>query len=298
MQVLGKDGNLLLTGNLELSQPLLSLEPWQIPTNRIGQPLTSFTAVRGFASWFTNQSWATPLELSPQPDQAFVWSLGQMPLQTYLAVPVANSTNALAQLGQNLAADTNLQNQFMMPFTMNQTPQVITWPDVPFVHPEVEAVSGPSGDFLVADVIPTMAGSGLPPKLFDALNHDDLVFYHWEITSERLKALPQMTQLALLLTKHRQLDTNSIAGKWLGHIAPTLGDCVTEVSQTGPLELAFNRSAPAGLTAAELIALANWLEAPNFPGCDLSQSFPLPRHHHPTKKLPAPAVPAPIPAPH
>jgi len=33
--------------------------------------------------------------------------------------------------------------------------------------------------------------------------------------------------------------------------------------------LAFSRKAPGGLTALELFAFASWLEATNFPGCDL-----------------------------
>jgi hypothetical protein len=134
-----------------------------------------------------------------------------------------------------------------------------------------------------------------------------MVFYHWEITSSRLKALPQLTQLALMLTSDRQLDGNSAAGRWLNRIAPTPGDSVTKVTQTGPSELTLMRTAPDGLTAIELIALANWLQAPHFPACDLS----LPRRprqlmfHHPIKVLSAPAptpvrapAPPPAPAPH
>jgi hypothetical protein len=71
---------------------------------------------------------------------------------------------------------------------------------------------------------------------------------------------------------------------------------VTEVTQTGPEELSFDRKAPSGLNAVELIALANWLEAPNFPGCDLllppRRIIPM---HLPMKKLAAPPL---APAPH
>ncbi|MGH8022942.1 MAG: hypothetical protein ACRED1_05145 [Limisphaerales bacterium] len=88
--------------------------------------------------------------------------------------------------------------------------------------------------------------------------------------------------MALLLTKHRQLDANAAVGQWLKHIGPLLGNCVTEVTQTGPSELAFRRSGSAGLTAVELVALAEWLEAPNFPGCDMS----LPSRHSPLRHLP------------
>ncbi|MGH7950680.1 MAG: hypothetical protein ACREFE_02000, partial [Limisphaerales bacterium] len=87
--------------------------------------------------------------------------------------------------------------------------------------------------------------------------------------AERLKELPQLAQLTLMLTGHKQLDAKSAAAKWLNRIGPTLGNTVTEITRTAPDELTFTRKAPGGLTAIELLALANWLEAPNFPGCDL-----------------------------
>ena len=105
--------------------------------------------------------------------------------------------------------------------------------------------------------------------MFARLAQSNLVYYHWEITAERLKLLPQLSQLVLMVTRHRQLDAQSAAGKWLDRIGPTLGNAMTEVTQTAPDELSFTRKAPGGLTAVELTALANWLEAPNFPGCDL-----------------------------
>jgi hypothetical protein len=83
-----------------------------------------------------------------------------------------------------------------------------------------------------------------------------------------------------MLTQHRELDDGSAAGQWLNHIGPTLGASATEVTKTGPLELSFKRSAPAGLTAIELIALSEWLEAPNFPGCDLSATYTPGTHPH------------------
>ena len=111
----------------------------------------------------------------------------------------------------------------------------------------------------------------------------------------RLRCLPELTQFALLITRHKQLDANSAAAKWLDLIGPRLGSSTTEVIQTGPQQLSFARNAPAGLTALELIALANWLQAPNFPGCDLRLPPPFakpPLLHHPMKQLSSPA-PAP-----
>ena len=101
------------------------------------------------------------------------------------------------------------------------------------------------------------------------LNQTNLVYYHWEATTGRLKELPQLSQLLLVLSRHEQVNAESAAGKWLDRIEPALGNAVTEVTQTAPNELAFKRTAPGGLTAIELIAFADWLEAPQFPAFDL-----------------------------
>lgn len=293
MQVVGRGGKLLPSGTIELSQPLPALDPWQIPTDLLNGPFTSFTAIRGFRPWLERQPWAKPLEISPEPDQAFIWSVGQssagpagqFPNQTYIAAPVSNSVTALAQLGKNLSDDTNWEKHMIYVVPLVRTNNRIALENLPFfVAPEVRAVSVPSGDYLLADFFPDLPGSPPPEALLQAINRDNLVVYHWEITPKRLKDLPHLTQLALLMTQHRQLDQNSAADRWLTHIGPTLGDSVTEVTQTGPSELSFTRSARAGLTAIELIALAEWLEAPNFPGCDMTVPPPPVIPHHPHKK--------------
>lgn len=294
MQVNGLVGNLKVTGQLDLSQPLPPLEKWQIPTNLIHEPLSSFTAVRGFAPWLEKQPWASRLKLSPEPDQAFSWSQKNPPLQTFLAVPAPNATNALAQLHQNLFANTNWESRLTYGLDISQTTNAILLGDLPYIQPEIDAISGSSGDFLLAGVLPNLPGrKTLPKQLLEAVNKDNQVFYHWEITSERLAVLPQLTQLALFMTRNKQLDPGEAASQWLSHIGPTLGNCVTEATETGPSEISFVRTAPAGLTAIELIALANWLEAPNFPGCDLSLPShpPVPRHKHPHHKKLSAAAP-------
>ena len=299
LQFTGRDGNLHLDGRLIFPQPLAwKLEPWRVPTNTIHQPLVSFAAARGIAPWLEKQNWAQPYEISPVPNQVFIWAMAQMPLQTFAAVPVPDGKKALAQFGQKLSAHTNWQGQFNPALTMEKTNNQISWSGLPFVAPKLEALHEPSGDFLFAEVFPNSPkGKPLPPELFALPGQTNLVYYHWEITAERLELLPQLTQLALMVTQHRQLDAQSAAGKWLAAVGPTLGNSVTKVTQTGPDQLTFMRKAPGGLTAVELIALANWLETTNFPGCDLS--LPPPKRRRPlpqTSGTPPAQTPAALPA--
>ncbi len=294
MQVVGRDRNLRANGRLILSQPLPPRENWRIPTNTIHQPLMSFTAGRGIGSWLERQSWAQPYEIQPPPDQFFIWTLPQIPFQTFAAAPVPEATAALLRLHAKLSAlpATNSQNAFATPMTMELTNGQISWDGLPFVAPFVQALHEPAGDFLFGGFFPnTPRSRAWPPALLQQLNTPDLVYYHWEITAGCLSELPELTQFMLMMTQHKQLDADSAAGKWLNHIGPTPGNSVTEVRQTAPNELTFTREAPDGLTAIELVALANWLEAANFPGCDLR--LPPRRKHQPPQLPGAPARPAP-----
>jgi hypothetical protein len=282
-QAVGRNGSLRLDGRLIFPQPLaLTLEKWRMPVDVIHAPIVSFTAVRGFAPWLEKQKWAQSYEISPGPNQLFIWALSSYPLQTFAAVPVPNAKKALAQFEQKMSANAGWQNRFMMPVTMVMTNDQISWRGTPFIAPTLRALHGPAGDFLFAEVFPNGPKTRpLPPELFAQLDRTNLVYYDWEITSERLQLLPQLTQLALMVTRHQQLAAQSAAIKWLNRIGPALGRTVTEVTQTAPNELSFTRKSAGGLTAIELTALANWLEATNFPGCDLRLPPPKPRIQHP-----------------
>jgi len=295
MQVVGRDANLRFNGRFILARLLPTPGKWRMPTNTIHQPLASFTAVRGIGPWLARQSWARPYEIQPPPDQFFVWALAQIPFQTFGAAPVSDAKAALAQLDARLSVlfNINSTNPVFLPMTMERTNNEISWRGMPFIAPFVETVREPAGDFIFGGFFPnTPRPQPLPPGLLQQLSTPNLVYYHWEITAERLAELPQLSQLMLMMTRHKQLDANSAAAQWLNRVGPTLGNAVTEVTQTAPNELAFARKAPGGLMAVELVALANWLEATNFPGCDLR----LPLRPVRTRGLPAPGAPV-TPAP-
>jgi hypothetical protein len=272
MQVAGTGGNLWLNGKFILSQPLASPGQWRMPVNTIHAPFISFTAARGVAPWLERQNWAQRFDVQPPPDQFFIWALPQVPFQTFAAVPVSNANAALAQLDAEWSASLNMapQTSFFSPFTVVMTNNVISWQNVPFISPFVQALHEKSGDFLLGGFFPNSPRSApFPPELLAQLNVPNMVYYHWEVTSERLPQLLNLSQLGLALSRHKQLGGESAAVKWLNRIGPALGNATTGVTQTAPNELSFTRKAPCGLTAAELLALANWLDAPNFPGCDL-----------------------------
>jgi hypothetical protein len=301
--VTAPDNNFHITGKFFFPENLaLNLEAWRVPTNTLHQPFVSFTAVRGFAAWFQSQAWAQAFQIAPVPNQFFVWALPQIPYQTFAAIPVPDATDALAQTDARLQPAfiaANARNYFLAPITPEYTNNEIGLRGTPFIAPNLRAVHEPAGQFLFWETFPnTPRSKPLPPELFQRLAAKDLVFYHWEITADRLPQALNLSQLALLLTSHRQVGGTSAALKWARQTGATLGNTDTEITQSGPAELTFTRKAPGIFTAMELLALANWLEAPDFPGCDLKmppRSARLNRPHPLPMSLPG-APPASVPA--
>ncbi len=287
------DGKCFFPENLNLV-----MDPWQFPTNLVHQPFVSFTAARGFSHWLQSQSWAKPYNLAASPNQAFVWALQKIAYQTFAAVPVPDADASVKQLFQRWSPLFNTPEKatnFIMPMTLVKTNAAINLRGAPFISPFVQAISRAEGQFLFAGAFPnTPRSEPLPKELFQRLAQKNLLFYHWEITAERLPEALNLSQLALLLTKHRQLGSKSAALNWIMRVAPRLGNTVTEITQTGPAELTFSRAAPGGLTAVEFLVLGNWLSAPNFPQCDLRLPE-RPKLSHRAKPA-SPAMPAPAPA--
>jgi hypothetical protein len=222
----------------------------------------------------------------------------QVPFQSFAAVPFANSADALAQLYARLQpafAAQSSQPTTLMPITPVMTNNEITFQGVPFAAPFIRAIKESGGQFLLAGAFPnTPRSKPLPPELFQRLAQKDLLFYHWEITAERLPLGLNLSQLGLLVSQRRQLEGESAAMKWIQQLHPTLGNTVTEVFQAGPAEMSFSRKAPGIFTAFELLALGNWLASPDFPHwtsklpprpakIKRSKSFPLTTPLPPTK---------------
>ena len=284
LDVAGRNGKFEITGKLSLAQPLPPLERWQFPTNLIHSPVISVTAARGISVWLKQQPWVMSLGINPLPDEVFTWVMPQAPFQTYAAMPLAGAAGALPRLEQVLDGDLHNgdPNSPYRAFTITATNDEISLAGTPWIAPYIQAKHEPSGDFLLAGLFPNIArGRPAPPEFMARLGDPGVVYFDWENTSERLKIFPQLYQLLLVVSHHRQLDATSAAGHWLQVLQPALGQTATEVTETSPTELAFSRQGPAGLTAFELVAFASWLEAPNFPGCDLRMPLPKPRPHKP-----------------
>ncbi|MHB9007955.1 MAG: hypothetical protein ACYDC1_13600 [Limisphaerales bacterium] len=271
----GRGENLRTEASLRFTEPLnLALEPWQIPTNSIREPLVSFLAMQGFGTWLERQSWFKELGIAPTPSQAFGWSQGQIPFQVYASWRWPGAAAALSRLVPRLAGvATNafpamnlgpLADQIVHQTDLNR----VAWERLPLIVPFVEVAKDDPG-FAVAGVFPVHSERPTaPPALYsEVLGRTNLAFYHWEITQNRTAAWQHLNRFQGMLSRYAPPSTNALGFRWLQetNILASLGNTVTEITVVSPRELAVTRSSAVGFTGYELNRLVTWLDDPAFP---------------------------------
>ena len=264
----GDGANVIAHGTLDFARPLdLEIEPWDVPTNLIQQPLAGFTAIRGMKSWLASSKTWTDLGLGAPPNQAFFWSK-EGSLQTYAATPLTGAPQRLSALTDRLLNDGNswLASHGLGTFQRSPSSVGAIWKQVPSLEPFIEAVNGPNGTWVVGGVQPIagLAASAPPAKLpFDVLQQTNLVLFDWESTGSRIESGVYVGQILRVALRRAQLPLQSVT--WLRELAPRLAVCRTVVSRTGLNQLSFERKATLGLSAVELQLLADWFASPRFP---------------------------------
>ncbi|MBU6401084.1 MAG: hypothetical protein KGS61_12245, partial [Verrucomicrobia bacterium] len=252
LNVWGQDKDLRL--RLALTFPGLIRRPagpWQLPTGLIRAPLVSFTALRGIAPWVGQLAWVSPLHLSSAPDQLFVWAQqSRLPMQTFVAVPLADATNAVAaialRLRDALAPELVRHNMGQIRWVTNRTE--LNWIGLPFIQPSLRAVREPAGQFLFGGLFQPLPSTNPPPPQLMAqiAGRSNLVYYDWELTGERLihwRALEQLHSIIAAFWRQGETqvaghppagppadplpDANAPTQMWLQAVAPLLGNTIT-----------------------------------------------------------------------
>lgn len=257
---------------MQFAEPLgLKLDPWKIPTDLVHNPLDGFTVARGIEPWLSELSAIKELHSATVPNQVTVWSLSGLPFGTWIALPVENSSNYLAQIGPGLAAQvTAVLKQHGMGGEAGVTNNQLTISGgTPFVSPYLLAMHDPAGDFLVGGlfpIAPQIHQPPVPPELLKTImSEPKLVYYNWEINQDRIVQWEANSQVYLMSSGSAPTPPGSTGIKWLQTVGTNLGNCSTEITLTAPNELTLVRSAPVGFTALEMTALEYWLDAPGFP---------------------------------
>lgn len=245
-----------------------------VPTKIIGNPTVSFTAVRSPDHWVAPGSGIRDFLPVPIPQEIYFWGTAEAPFCFFAAGRLDQEeqqmryVRRLAPKLQELANQADAGNVTTAP-----DGQELFWQGMPFVTPNVKAIVQDNIHYAVAGLAPQAESTNSFPKplLQRIEQHPNLVLYDWEFTSPRLTGWLYISQLALMLSHSQQLSESSPSLKWIlavQHALPEGGNTVTEITQTGPRELSFERRASLGFTSAEIIWLANWLESSNFPAAN------------------------------
>jgi hypothetical protein len=255
---------------LQYPQPLnITLDPWRIPTNIINNTVVSLSAIRGISPWLSQLPVFKAAGMGTLPNEWFSWVDTKNPFDMSFAAPVTDGAKLLKRISPGVVS---LINSNFPKYRINGQAVANTNGDVIirnllFFKPHLGIVHEPEGEFLLGRLFPRQAHKNpLPPELVrEIINKPKLVYYDWEITNERLNHWRMMNQLFSMMLGISLPDPNSAVQKWLIAVTPKMSACGTEVTLTAPNELTLIRNAPVGFSAAELVWLAYWLDAPNFP---------------------------------
>lgn len=250
-----------------------------VPTNLFTDTLISFTVVQNPDGWLEKNSAIRGLMPAPLPDSAFFWGGDMAPYQFFTALPFTGDTNYLPMMAAKINAFAAIDNNGNA--VVDATNRTLNWSGVPFAGPSLRIENSAGSDFLIGATFPTSrAVEGLDANFVRIVgSRTNLLLYDWEFTASRLDSWFRVGQLALLMAQYKQLAGDTASLKWLQAAAPKLpngGNTVTEITQTGPRELALSRRAPLLFTSAELFWLANWLESSNFPAANFLVPVPTP----------------------
>src|SRR5262249_9633356 len=108
LSLIGDGENVHTRAELEFPKPLpIELEPWNIPTNVIREPLIGFGALRGFKTWLEASKPWNELKLGEAPNQAsFFAQKGLDPLH-FVAMPSQDASNQVATLSDYVMKQVN-----------------------------------------------------------------------------------------------------------------------------------------------------------------------------------------------
>ena len=281
LAVTGANGDLHTHATLDRDKPYsLDLPTWDIPTNLIHGPLTSFAATRGFGAWLAAQTAWKKTGLTPAPDQLVYWSRDGIPFQTYVAAPMPAVSNQLARLFPQLVQSGNpwLTANADGSFAWAANLSGILWNDANILTPFLASAESNHRDCLFGGLYPPATDALQPPpaRILQAI-HDrpNLLFAELEGTGARVEDGFFILQNFRIVFHKPQMSHESIGTQWLKKTEHSFGETFTCLCLADSRRLELERDSTMGLNALELHLLADWLESPQFP-CGLHTFLALP----------------------
>jgi len=272
IRIYGKGKNLRTEALLRFDSPRpLELVPWKVPTNLIREPLISFWALRGAGNLLRGCPLIRELGLDSAPNRIFGWSVAKLPFFTYWAFELPDPTNALRRMAPRLTPA--LRKRFAglekskAVYLPQQNRLVVT--NVFFLVPFATPAPSPCQDLAVAGLTLPLwkEGDPPPPELLAQLQNDkNLIYYHWELTSQQAPHWWNTYFMYSMLAGYAPYPKNG-AMVWLSrsNILNRLGNTVTRVVRQAPDTWKLERSSALGFTGLELLQICRWLDGERFP---------------------------------
>ncbi len=246
-------------------------DSWQIPTNLVRSPLTSFTAGQNIAAFLNPGPILSQVGRSLLTNQFCAWVKGQMPFQTYAAWPVADAANVLEKLSKEASAAFNADlKQFNGSELVWQADEKrLFMSNLGMVAPDLTVAQDRGRQYLLATMFPLSSKDPpAPDELLNQVNgHTNLVYYDWELTGPRLQEWRLLGRILLTrmgVKTHEMKAAKGIEERWLAGLRPLVGNTVTEITNVAPNELSVVRNSPVGFTGIEIFLLSDWLGSAGF----------------------------------
>ncbi len=258
------------------------LPDWNVPAKFIRDPIVSFSGARGLRSVIAQLPAANTLAERGIPEQFFSWSrrfvpssssMPVYPFPAYLAWSIPLEEVSGERLHQHLSAlvgpeilASGRARLVSLP-SLNKTMLQLR---APLVEPFVRGFTNRTHGVRIAGLFPLI---NQPRPVPDALlaqldSAENLVYYHWEITQNRIDFSKNLFQLLAFLAGQPQMKADSAGLRWLDAVAPKMGNAVTLVTAPAPQTLELVRKSYFGFTGLELAAVARWLESESCPWID------------------------------
>lgn len=255
---------------VEFVEPLPTDVPdWEIPTRTITEPLASFTAARG-----VGMSTAKPvlelLRLDPVNGQFFAWSQARTKFQSFFSVKVDEPKEAIAGLAKRVSdfkKPGGRGEKFIGQIGHKPKKPELVWGNVPLFSPYVTVGNSDDKGYIVGGVFPPdPIKKPIPKEMLDEFaNKENLVYYNWEITGQRLEKWSLLIQFAAILSDRREQLVNKTKGiAFITSLYPKLGNTITDATIDGN-RLTITRKSQLGLSALEIALLTRWIDNPRFP---------------------------------
>ncbi len=274
---IGDGENVRTRGELMFPKPLdLKIEPWNIPTNLIHDPLVGFSAVRALSPMLKSFGMWNESKLGPMPGQAYFWAQDGLPPLHFAAAPALQASNQFHLLSALLLQTVNprigylsRENELRMgSLYMDTNSPSMRWRGFPYFSPQLTWVESATTPFLTGGLFSNaLTNRTAPAALFQQFTADaDLVYYDWEETQSCVASWTQVSQVfRMVLDRSRLRMKENASWPWMAAVATNIQTSVTTLRIGKPDSLMIARNSTIGFTGIELHLLADWLESPRFP---------------------------------